>query len=147
MDVREILEVLASARDLLAEKSRWSPVHIATDDNGRWVPVGHGGATRFNLQGAVIRAAGYRARDAMKATESALRACSSEVFARTLNSPRPMMHGDALAWLDAAIAALAAHMATGVPPTAQSGSSGLMLRVSPEDAVARQTTGTDGDEE
>ncbi|HVW29765.1 MAG TPA: hypothetical protein VHC69_30585 [Polyangiaceae bacterium] len=136
-----------SARDLLADRSRWSPVHIATDVDGRWVPVGDNNAVRFNLQGAVIRAAGRRARDAMKAAESALRTCSSEAFARTLVSPRAMTHTEALAWLHGAVSALAAQVVSEQPPTSRSGVSGLMLRVTEADAISRKTTGTGGDDE
>jgi hypothetical protein len=148
VEVRELLEILTSARDLLADRTRWSPVHIATDENGRWVPVGNDSAVRFNLQGAVIRAAGYRARDAMKAAESALRTCSTETFARTLTSPRPMTHPEALAWLEAAISALMARMSGDVAASASSraGVSGTILKVSEADVLARQTTGTDDDE-
>ena len=108
MEVRELLVILNSARDLLGDGSRWSPVHIAEDGDGRWVPVGDDSATRFNLVGAVIRAAGYRAREAMKAVESVLRTCSSEMFARTLTSARPMTHTEAVEWLETAAAALTA---------------------------------------
>jgi len=134
---------LASARQLLADASHWSPVHIATDANGRWVPVGDASAERFNLQGAVIRAAGFRAREVMKRTESALGACSSEGFARTLTSPRSMTHAEALAWLDAAASLLAVLPAR----YASSGASGLILKVSEAEAIARRTTGTDGDDD
>ena len=95
-------------------------MHIATDEDGRWVPVGSGSAVRFNLLGAVIRTAGFRARDAMKTAESALLVCSSETFARTLSSPRPMRHAEALAWLEGAISALRAQMNGEVPAPAQS---------------------------
>ena len=147
VELQELLETLASARDLLGDRSRWSPVHIATDEKGRWVPVGDDNAVRFNLQGAVIRAAGHRARDAMKATESALRTRASEVFARTLRSPRPMRYTEALEWLDAAISVLAMQMGRELPARPRSSVSGLMLRVREGDAIARQATGTGEDEE
>ena len=147
MEVWELLEILISARDLLADRSCWSPVHMATDENERWVPVGHGTATRFNLQGAVIRAARYRARDVIRAAESALRTCSSETFARTLTTPRPMTHAEAVEWLGAAISVLATQMGSHWPARSPSGVSGLIKRVSLADAITRQTTGTDGDDE
>ena len=147
VEVNELLEILTSARDLLAERSRWSPVHIATDENGCWVPVGHIDAVRFNLQGAVIRRAGYRAREAMKAAESALRTCAAETFARTLMAPRPMTHLEALEWLDAAISLLAMQMGRVLRAGSPSSVSGLMLKVSAAAAIPRQTTGTDDDEE
>lgn len=147
MEDQELLEILRSARDLLADGSRWSPVHIATDENGRWVPVGNADATRFNLLGAVIRAAGTRARDAMKTTELALRKCSSDAFARTLTSSRPMTLPEALSWLDAAISLLATDVGHAPSATARTSTSGLMLKVSQADTAARQTTGTDGDDE
>jgi hypothetical protein len=147
VEVRELLEILNSARDLLADRFSWSPVHIATDKNGRWVPVGNRSAARFNLQGAVIRAAGSRARDAMKAAESVLRTCSSEAFASTLTSPRRMTHAEARAWLEAAISALTAQMGREMPARSPTGVSGTMLKASEADAIARQTTGTGGDED
>src|SRR5215471_6675308 len=103
VDSRELLEILTSARNLLSDASRWSADHIAADVNGRWVPVGSDGARRFNLQGAVIRAAGYRARDAMKAAENTLGSVSSTAFARVLTSPQVMTHSEALAWLYSSI--------------------------------------------
>lgn len=147
MELRELVEILRSARELLADISRWSPLHMATDENRRWVPVGNDNAARFNLQGAVIRAAGYHARDAMKTAENALRTCSSDAFASTLRSPRPMTHLEALEWLDAAIAVLAVEMGCELPATSRSSVSGLMLRVSEAEAIARQTTGTGDDDE
>jgi hypothetical protein len=141
VEVRELLEILAAARRLLADGSRWSPVHIATDANGRWVPVGTTDATRFNLQGAVIRAAGFRAREVMKDAESALRMRSSDTFAGMLASPRQMTHAEALAWLDTAASLLVSLSA------ASSAGSGLMLKVSEAEATVRRTTGTDGDDE
>ena len=147
MELQELLEILSSARDVLADSSHWSPVHIATDEGGRWVPVGYGNAVRFNLQGAVIRAAGSRARDVMNAAESALRTCSSETFARTLSSSRSMTHAEALEWLDGAVSVLAARMVGSPPARSRSAISGLMLRVSNADAVSRRTTGTDGDDD
>ena len=143
MELRQLIETLTSARDLLEDRLRWSPVHIATDENGRWVPVGDDSATRFNLQGAVIRAAGHRARDVMKATEHALRAYSSESFARTLLSPRPMRHAEALEWLNTAISVLALQL----PEKPRSAVSGMMLRVSEADTSVRRATGTDEDDE
>jgi hypothetical protein len=145
VDVLELVEILTLARDLLADTSRWSSMHIATDENGRWVPVGHNDAARFNLQGAVIRAAGYRAREAMKVAESALRTCSSETFARTLMSPRPMTHAEALEWLDTAASILAMQMGRELRATSPSGISGFRLKVSEADAVPRRTTGTTDD--
>jgi hypothetical protein len=143
---RELLEILTSAQDLLADGSRWSPLHIATDENGRWVPVGNRSAMRFNLQGAVIRAAGYRARDAMKAVDSVLRPCSSDAFASTLTSSRPVTHEEALAWLGLAASALTAQMNSEAPVRSPTGVSGTMLKVAEANAIARQKTGTDGDE-
>jgi hypothetical protein len=110
------------------------------------MPVGSLTATRFNLLGAVIRAAGHRARDAMKAAENALRTCSSEAFARTLASSRPMTHAEAVAWLETAVA-LIARTGSELPQASPSHSSGLMLKVSAADTAAKQTTGTGGGED
>jgi hypothetical protein len=143
VELGEIIEILAAARRLLEDPSHWSPVHMAADANGRWVPVGDTSAERFNLQGAVIRAAGFRAREVMKMTESALGACSSEGFARTLMSPGSLTHSEALAWLDGAASLLAMLPAR----YSSSGVSGLMLKVSEAQAIARRTTGTDDDDD
>ena len=145
MDSRELLEILSSARSLLADVSCWSAAHIAADGNGRWVPVGSNDARRFNLQGAVIRAAGHRAREAMKAAESALGSASSPGFARVLTSPHAMTHAQALAWLDSAIFTL-------TPPLSEEAmrevaGSGFRLRFPVVDDIPRSTTGTDDDEE
>jgi hypothetical protein len=78
----------------------------------------------------------------MKEAESALRACSSETFARTLTSPRPMTHTEALAWLDTAASLLGAF-----PAKSTSAGSGLILKVSEAEAIGSQTTGTGGDDE
>jgi hypothetical protein len=149
VEVLELLGILVSARDMLADESRWSPVHIATDEDGRWLPVGSHQASRFNLQGAVIRAAGHRARDAMKTTESALRACSSAKFATTLTVPRPMTQVESLDWLDTAISSLAAQIRRDelASSKSQSAISGLRRRVTDIDATPRKTTGTGDDED
>jgi len=146
VEVRELLEILISARDLLADGSRWSPLHIAVDENDHWVPVGQINAARFNLQGAVIRAAGYRARDAIRAAENALRNCSLETFARTLITPRPMTHAEALEWLETAVSLLTTQMVSEQPARSSSAVSGLMTKISETDASTRQTTGTDDDD-
>jgi hypothetical protein len=83
----------------------------------------------------------------MKATESALRTCSSETFARTLMSPQPMTHAEAFEWLDSAISVLAMQMGRELRATSPSGVSGLRLKVSEADAVPRRTTGTTDDDE
>ena len=145
MDSRELLEILTSARNLLSDASCWSAVHIAADVNGRWVPVGSDAARRFNLQGAVIRAAGYRARDAMKAAEGALQGVSSATFARVLTSPQAMTHTEALAWLDAAISSLTPELSE--QAMREVAGSGFRLRFPVVEEMPRDTTGTDDSEE
>jgi hypothetical protein len=104
---------------------------MAADDHGRWLPVGSDEATRFNLRGAVIRVAGHRARDAVKALEDALRGCSSATFAATLTSPTPLTHAESLWWLDQAIERLRAQNGRG------SEVSGLRPRVTDETEMER----------
>lgn len=145
VDSRELLEILTSARNLLSDASRWSAVHIAADINGRWVPVGSDAARRFNLQGAVIRAAGYRARDAMKGAEGALGSVSSPTFARVLTSPQVMTHAEALAWLDTAISSLTPELSE--QARREVAGSGFRLRFPAIDQMPRDTTGTDDNEE
>jgi hypothetical protein len=145
VDSRELLEILTSARNLLSDESRWSDVHIAADVDGRWVPVGSDAAVRFNLQGAVIRAAGYRARDAMKTAEIALGSALSVPFARALTSPQAMTHSEALAWLDAASSSLTPQLSE--QAMREVGGSGFRLRFSAVAEEPQKTTGTDDDEE
>jgi hypothetical protein len=145
VDSRELLEILSSARSILSDASCWAAAHIAADVNGRWVPVGSDDARRFNLQGAVIRAAGYRARETMKAVESALGGASSATFARVLTSPQAMTHTEALEWLDAAISSLTPQLSE--EAMREVAGSGVRLRFPAIEDVPRNTTGTDDTED
>lgn len=127
MDTGDLLDIIGRARRLLADPDRWSAHHYAEDENGRWVPVGSSRAVRFNLEGALVRSAGLRAREAMSAAAPVFRESSPGLYPRMFTTPRAMTRSEAFLLLDAAIAQL---LPAGAPPSRSRGSSGLRIRTS-----------------
>jgi hypothetical protein len=115
----ELLLIVRRARVILEDPERWSGHYFAADHAGHWVPVGNDGATRFNLDGALIRAAGDMGREAAAAIKSLFALSCPRLFHRVSSTTQPLTHKEALEVLDAAIERLCAP---------RSSSSGFRLR-------------------
>jgi len=101
---QELLVILRRARALLSDPSHWTGRHYAENAEGRWIPVGSSQATRFNLEGALVHAAGRDAREALAAIFDVFGEASPEILARLRSTLAPSLtHSEALALLDAAI--------------------------------------------
>lgn len=103
---QELLVILNRARTLLSEPSSWSSRYYAEDDSGRWVPVGSSAAARFNLEGALVHAAGRDVRGALPAIFELFGAVSATALARLKTSPSSLTYRDAVSLLDDTMAKL-----------------------------------------
>lgn len=102
---RELLVILSRARKTLSDPSHFSGRYFAEDASGRWCPVGASQAVRFNLEGALVHAAGTDARDALSALFEIFAVASPTLSERLKHrAVAPLMHDEALAMLDDAIA-------------------------------------------
>lgn len=103
---QELLVILNRARTLLSDPRSWSSRYYAEDDEGRWVPVGSSAATRFNLEGALVHAAGRDVRVALPAILELFGVVSADARSRLKNAPASLTHSEALQLLDDTMAKL-----------------------------------------
>jgi hypothetical protein len=103
---QELLIILNRARTLLSDPHSWSGRYYAEDESGRWVPVGSSAAVRFNLEGALVHAAGRDVRGALPAIFEIFGAVSTTALARLKSAPSSLTHEDAITLLDDAMAKL-----------------------------------------
>jgi hypothetical protein len=103
---QELLIILDRARTLLSEPSSWSARYYAEDESGRWVPVGSSAAVRFNLEGALVHAAGRDVRGALPAIFELFGAVSAKALARLKTSPSALTYREAVSLLDETMAKL-----------------------------------------
>jgi len=134
---QELLVILNRARMLLSDPGNWSPRYYAEDEHGRWVPVGSSAAVRFNLEGALVHAAGRDVRGALPAIFEIFGAVSAEALARLKNASTSLTHREAVALIDDAMAKLSA-------PSVPTRSELRPRAIAPGDAT-RRNSGTDGD--
>jgi len=101
---QELLVILNRARTLLSDPSRWSDQHYAEDESGRWIPVGSSQAARFNLEGALMHAAGRDAREAIAAIFDVFAVTAPQELERLKRRPSSTLtHAEAIALLDQAM--------------------------------------------
>jgi len=107
LDDQELLAIVRRAHTMLSDANHWCPRHYAEDAAGQWIPVGSEQAERFNLEGALVHAAGRDARSALAPILEIFRAVSPEALARLkTTSSAALTRSQALALLEAAIAHL-----------------------------------------
>jgi hypothetical protein len=126
---QELLAIVRRAYTTLSDSSRWSARHYAEDSTGRWAPVGSEQARRFNLEGALMHAAGSDARSALAPILEIFQAIDPAAPARRrATSTNLLTRSEALALLEAAMAHLSFR-----PVRKQSGTH--LRAVMPEDEV------------
>lgn len=105
---QELLVILNRARMLLSDPRNWSQKHYAEDETGRWTPVGSSAAVRFNLEGALVHAAGRDVRGALPGIFQIFGAVAPDALARIKTAPTTFTHAEVLSLLDEAMASLSA---------------------------------------
>lgn len=104
---QELLAIVRRAYVTLSDPGRWSGRHYAENAEGQWTPVGSERARRFNLEGALVHAAGRDTRSALPAILDVFRTIAPEALDHMKATSRsPMTHSEALELLEAAIAHL-----------------------------------------
>jgi hypothetical protein len=104
---QELLAIIRRAHVMLSDPTRWSGRHYAENAEGQWTPVGSKHARRFNLEGALVHAAGRDVRSALPVILAILHALAPEVLARMkATSTQPLTHAEALGLLELAMAHL-----------------------------------------
>jgi hypothetical protein len=128
---QELLVILNRARTLLSDAHGWSSRYYAEDQSGRWVPVGSSAAVRFNLEGALVHAAGRDVRGALPAIFELFGEVSTRALARLKATPSALTYSEAVSLLDESMAKLSS---PGVPRNSE---------VRPLTAAADDTTRRD----
>lgn len=104
---QELFAIVRRAHTILSDAKHWTPRHYAEDAAGRWAPVGSEQARRFNLEGALVHAAGGNARSALAAILGVFREIAPEAPARMkATATSSLTHPEALALLELAMAHL-----------------------------------------
>jgi hypothetical protein len=104
---QELLSIVRIAYVTLSDPRRWSARHYAENAAGQWTPVGSKQAQRFNLEGALVHAAGRDARSAVPAILEVFDAIAPEARARMkATSTALLTHSEALELLESTIAHL-----------------------------------------
>ena len=127
MTYNELLPIVRAARALVAKPEAWSARNYAEDETGRFVPVGDARAAKFNLEGALVRAAGLSARAAVDALTRLFSTAPAALHASFFGAPRSWTRQQALDLLDWTIQQL--------EPEAPTARSGTHARIPDENAA------------
>jgi hypothetical protein len=105
MDRPALIELLREARSLIHLREDWIARGYGANAEGQWRPIGSPDATRFTLQGAIIRAT-RGSRETLTVLRTLLTRVAPELAARLSSDADVLTHEESLRVLDLAIESL-----------------------------------------